>query len=59
LRLDANFVGLNLPKVTRLGDEVVMDDFGVVTSAIKPGTDGLRMEAKGVLNGDEGTAPGD
>jgi hypothetical protein len=59
LGLDPDFIGLDLPKLAWLHDLLVVESFRLQASSFHPVADGVRLEAKGVFDGDERTAPGD
>ena len=59
LGLDAYFIRLYLAQVARLGNLRMMDCFGMCPGCFEPVPDGLGLEAIGMLNGDERTAPTD
>jgi hypothetical protein len=59
LRRDPHFFRLHVAQVAGLDHLIVMDGCGMVPPRCAPVPDGLLLEPKGMLDGDERTAPTD
>ena len=50
---------MDLPEVARLHDLLMMNRFRMRSGGFEPGADGLGLQAKGMFERDQGTAPTD